>query len=348
VRGARLRYVRRIYLTNLIYPLFICQECVGPRVSSTTVTVRESPVFCDSNTVDVDVRHLVSLGVLCEGPHTSPFYFSSDLLFECTEQDYYFVDLLNMFGKEGNRFACAASVTLPIESSQNNARLVPTVGITTNANWLNASDGNCLSFQRATGRPGNSTPLPTSSSAVQNKSTNAPVPIGTQMITAAPSESSVGSSIVIAVGGAAVGIAFMAVIGYFVRQQKRPSGTLLVEAQPINDVPRVSTSYIVPMASVLPISTSVVGLEPLALTYKDQARESSPGNAPMASRPLSSPVVGPLPSAVTFKDQAREHADAVGVPLAVAVQTRSDPAHPIKVEPSGIVADNEQTDDQNS
>jgi hypothetical protein len=94
----------------------------------------------------------------------------------------------------------------------------------------------------------------------KGQSTNAPLPIGTQIITAVPSENKSGSSIGIALGGVAVGIAIIAVIGYFVLQQKLSSRSLPIEGQPIDTPSSVSTPYIVPMASVRPISTSVVGL----------------------------------------------------------------------------------------
>jgi hypothetical protein len=149
----------------------------------------------------------------------------------------------------------------------------------------------------------------------KGQSTNAPLPIGTQIITAVPSENKSGSSIGIALGGVAVGIAIIAVIGYFVLQQKLSSRSLPIEGQPIDTPSSVSTPYIVPMASVRPISTSVVG----------------------SVRP-----------AVSYKDQARDHADAVALPLAMAVQTRSDQAHPTKVEPPGTRHDDEPMDDNNS
>jgi hypothetical protein len=143
--------------TNLVHFSSLFQECVGRGTPpATTVTFRESPVFCDSNTAGIEVRHVVTLGVLCKG---LPVYFSGDLLFECPERDYNFEVFINKFGKTGERFACYESVNLPTGSTQNIT--VPAVAITTDAFWLERGDDSCFTEVVRPGTVPLTTPNPT-------------------------------------------------------------------------------------------------------------------------------------------------------------------------------------------
>jgi hypothetical protein len=164
-----------------LFSKFVLQKCVGPRVPASTLTLGESTVFCDSNTVDVVVRHVVTLGALCEG---LPHYFSGDLLFECTERNDNFEILIDAFGTQGERFACYEFVTLTTGSIQNSTKLVPAVAISTDANWLAGGGGNCFDQARlnapSTGMSPPSTPTAPTNPPV------APQPVGSAPITPQP------------------------------------------------------------------------------------------------------------------------------------------------------------------
>jgi hypothetical protein len=174
-------------------------------------------------------------------------------------------------------------------------------------------------------------PAPSSSSTAEApgvKPSNDPAPSGIRSTTGAPSADNGGLSIDLLFGGIAVGMACMAVIGYFVFRQRKVSrppsgGPPSGERTPVHAmVSIVSSSYATaPMVSAIAIPASSVD-HPPDVRHTEPMRDAVPIFAQVHT-----------PGPLTYKDQAREHADAVGVPLAVAVARRSDAARSIKAEP---------------
>lgn len=295
------------------------------------MTFPVSIAFCENNTQAILLRHTVTLGVACQDA-TSSWSFYRDLIFECSETKHDFANLIDEYGIDGSRFSCSESAIFSVGSTQNNAVQIPAVGVTTDDFWLSGEDGYCWKMidgpippptpPPVTSPPESAQPTPSptfTTSLLPNrrptagpvsKPTNPPAPFGQKEMTESPvssSESSNGASIGAAIGGVAVGIALMTVIGYFVLRRMRSAPPSV--PKPRDDEPATETytgndpPYTTPTTSMIPISPSLIHPEP----------------------------------PVSYKDQTREHADAIVVPMAVAVDMSADSAgtHSIKSEPPG-------------
>jgi hypothetical protein len=329
--------------------MYSTQSCVGPQVPASTVSLGESSVFCDSNSVVVDVRHVVTLGAFCEG---LPLYFSGDLFFECAEQEYNFEVFANRFGKEGERFACFESVTLPIGSTQSTTKLLPSVAVTTDAFWLSGGDGRCfdqtLLNVTSAGTPPPTVPIPATNPPIapqptisNSNPTNAPIavpvapfnsPLSITTLkpanapTSAPavpispftplpvdlqSEESSNSGVVVGsvIGGIGAGIAIMAVIGFFWLRKKQ------TQTRPKGR-----------MAEIPSKTFSVKGSSRFLddAQYTESTGESDNLPPPSFCQPaMSAPsIVRPTPTPtnyeVAYKDQSRSVIEPVLPPLALS------------------------------
>ena len=212
------------------------QVCRGEELPTSQITYLESNVTCTENAVEVTERHVVSLGVLCEGSLTGElFYVRVDQTFECAAAAHN--SDVGIFGDE-TRFICGESATFPVGS--NSSQIVRNVTITTDDRWT-TDQSQCFNFVAASeqakfltpNRPTSSpttTPdaFPSTAPSAKTVSESPSILVETDAPTVAPivevavaspisNTNNSGNSIaVVAIGVAGAGVVIAAVIGFFV------------------------------------------------------------------------------------------------------------------------------------
>jgi hypothetical protein len=138
--------------------LKICKDCIGPALPTARVTYPKSTAFCDGNAAATLIRHVTTLGVVCNLT-SGQVLIHNDYYFECAElNDQFNIEDKGDFGLQENQYVCGRSATFPAGSLETNMQAISSAAIVTDDFWLTETETGCFHFNRASSNPSLPTP----------------------------------------------------------------------------------------------------------------------------------------------------------------------------------------------